>query len=688
MNIFKLIAICIIVITSSTTLFAQKRLVKLAEKDQINFNAKDMLSLNRLSDMSISPDGNWVLYVMSSPDISKNKSYKNLYVVSIDGSTTKQVTEGTFSDYNPVWSPDGSKIAFISNRMGSPQIYTLNFPDGKPQPLTALKDGVENLKWSPDGKFLSFSYEVKTMEDVHDKYPEYKLSNVLSYSGLPVRHWDSWEDTKRNHIFYINATGGKEKDIMPKENFDAPLKPFGGAEQYNWSPDASEIAYTSNKEGNVATTTNSDIFIYNITSGETKNITKSLLGADRNPLYSPDGNYIAFISLERPGFESDKSRIMLYNKSTGEINELTKNLDQWVEQMVWSPDSKSMYITISEQGKEPIYKINLDGTFSRVTSGNFNDASGLDITKDGLTLVFGRTSMTNPVEYFKVSTTGGEPFRLTGVNDLNLSKFKDVKIEERWIESTDGAKVHTWIIYPPNFDASKKYPMITYLQGGPQGMISHYFSYRWNFYLMASQGYVVVAANRRGVPGFGQKWCDDISKDWGGQAMSDYLAVTDVMSKEPFIDPNRRAAVGASAGGYAAFWMAGNASDRFSALISHCGVFNIESMYGSTEEVFFPNWENGGPYWEDKYKSYYEKHSPHSYVNNWKTPILIITGLNDFRVPYTQSLEAYTAAQLKGVPSKLLAFPQENHWVLGLQNSMIWHNEFYEFLDKYCKNKK
>lgn len=688
MNIFKLIALSIIIIVSSASLFAQKKLIKLAEKDQVNFNAKEMLSLNRLSEMSISPDGKWVLYSMSSPDITKNKSYKNLYVVSIDGNTTKQVTEGSFSDYNPVWSPDGTKIAFISNRMGSPQIHTINFPDGKPQPLTALKDGVENLKWSPDGKYLSFSYEVKTMDDINDKYPEYKLSNVLSYSSLPVRHWDSWEDNKRSHIFYISATGGKEKDIMPKENFDAPLKPFGGAEQYNWSPDATEIAYTSNKEGNVATTTNSDIFIYNVASGETKNITKSLLGADRIPLYSPDGQYIAFISLERPGFESDKSRIMLFNRATGETFELTKNLDQWVEQMIWAPDSKSMYITISEQGKEPIYKINLDGTFSRVTSGNFNDASGLEITKDGTTLVFGRTSMTSPVEYYKVATTGGEPFRLTGVNDLKMSKFKDVKIEERWIESTDGAKVHTWIIYPPNFDPTKKYPMITYLQGGPQGMISHYFSYRWNFYLMASQGYVVVAANRRGVPGFGQKWCDDISKDWGGQAMSDYLAVTDAMSKEPFIDPNRRAAAGASAGGYAAFWMAGNAGDRFSALISHCGVFNIESMYGSTEEVFFPNWENGGPYWEDKYKSYYEKHSPHSYVNNWKTPILIITGLTDFRVPYTQSLEAYTAAQLKGVPSKLLAFPQENHWVLGLQNSMIWHNEFYEFLDKYCKNKK
>ena len=688
MNLKKILILCVYLVLISTNLLAQKKLIKLAEKDLVNFNAKEMLSLNRIGEMSISPDGKWILYSMSKPDISKNKSYKNLYVVSIDGTNTKQITEGTYSDFNPVWSPDGSKIAFISTRMGSPQIFTMNFPDGKPQGLTAFKDGVENLKWSPDGKYLSFSYEIKMMDNMNDKYPEYKLAQVYSYDKLPVRHWDSWEDNKRNHIFYMNATGGKEKDILSKENVDAPLKPFGGAEQYNWSPDANEITYTSNKEGNVATSTNSDLFIYNIASGDVKNITKGLLGADRNPLYSPDGKYIAFISLERPGFESDKSRVMLYNRTTGEINELTKSLDQWVEQMIWAPDSKSMYLTVSDHGREPIYQMNLDGTFKRLTTGDYNDASGLDITKDGSTLVFGRTSMTIPTEFYTIPTSGGEPFRITGVNDLNLIRYRDTKVEERWIESTDGAKVQTWIIYPPNFDPAKKYPMITYLQGGPQGMISHYFSYRWNFYLMASQGYVVVAANRRGVPGFGQKWCDAISKDWGGQAMSDYLAVTDVMSKEPYVDVNRRAAVGASAGGYAAFWMAGNAGDRFSALISHCGVFNFESMYGSTEEVFFPDWENGGPYWYEKNKPYYEKHSPSSYVNNWKTPIMIITGLNDFRVPYTQSLEAYTAAQLKGIPSKLLAFPTENHWVLGLQNSMIWHNEFYDFLDKYCKSKR
>lgn len=667
---------------------SQTKLVKLAEKDQTVFTPNDLLTLNRLGDMSISPDGKWVLYSKGTPDLAKNKSFRNIFVVSIDGKETKQLTDGTYSDYNAVWSPDGTKVAFLSNRMGSPQIHTMSFPNGKPQAVTAIKGGVENLKWSPDGKYFTFSREVKTKEGILDRYPKYNQANVMSFTDIPVRHWDSWEDDNSSHIFYMPVAGGKEVDIMPNEKFDAPLKPFGGAEQYNWSPDATEIAYTSNKEGNVATTTNSDIYIYNLETKQTKNITKSMLGADRDPIYSPDGNFIAFTSLERPGFESDKPRIMIYNRQNGEMFELTKKVDQWFSQALWAPDSKSMFMTVTDAGKEPIYQINLDGSFSRITNGNFDDASGLDITKDGTTLVFGRTSMTYPVEYYKVATKGGEPVRLTGVNDILMMKYKEVKVEERWIESTDGAKVHTWVLYPPDFDPTKKYPMITYLQGGPQGMISQFFSYRWNFYVMASQGYIVVAANRRGVPGFGQKWCDDISKDWGGKAMSDYLAVTDVMSNEPYVDINRRAAVGASAGGYAAFWMAGNSGDRFSALISHCGVFDLASMYGSTEEIFFPNWENGGPYWDDKYKDYYEKHSPSSYVKNWKTPILIITGMNDFRVPYTQSLEAYSAAQLNNVPSQLLVFPTETHWVLSLQNSIIWHNEFYNFLDKYCKSKK
>jgi dipeptidyl aminopeptidase/acylaminoacyl peptidase len=411
-------------------------------------------------------------------------------------------------------------------------------------------------------------------------------------------------------------------------------------------------------------------------------------GFDMHPGYSPDGRWIAFHSMKRPGFEADRIRLMLYDRESGATKELPEKLDQWVGQYVWTPDSREIYFSSGTEGKVPIFRVGLaNGRWKQITEGRYNYDYGLDITPDGKTLVYGKRNMMRPPEIFSYDIQNNTETQLTHANDKKYEDLAPVDIEEEWFKTADGKMLHTWVLFPPGFDREKKYPMITYCQGGPQSTISNYFSFRWNLYLMASQGYVVVAPNRRGMPGFGQAWNDAISGDWGGKPMRDILLATDNFSQRKYIDSNRISAVGASAGGYAAFWLAGNHEGRFSAFISHCGVFNLVSMYGSTEELWFPNWEYGGPYWKKENKKFYDEHSPHMYADNWDTPIMISTGEYDFRVPFTQSLEAYTVAQVKGIPSKLVIFPEENHWILSLHNALLWQHEFFGFLEKYCKEK-
>ncbi len=658
----------------------------MAQAQKQNFTPEMLNSLARVSDMQLSPDGKWVIYKVSTPSIKENKFNSEIKAVSIDGKETKVLSGDDAKDRNMRWTPDGKRIAFISGRDETAQIYIMDFPDGKPKKITDMENGVGNLAWTPDGKSVSFTSDVQIYETILEQYPGLPEADVRMYEDLPVRNWDEWNDEKFSHLFIQKIDGGKPLDVMSGEACDTPLKPFGGGSQIAWPPDSKEIAYTAKKVPDYELSTNSDIYIYDIKSGKTRNITAGIEGFDKSPLYSPDGKWIAFTSMERAGFEADKVRLMLYDRESGNISELSNKLDQWISGFIWAPDSKSLYFSSGARGTYQIYNMQIaDGSYHQVTTGTYNYDSGLAITPDGKTLVFGRRHMTRPPELYAMNFQSKKITQLTHENDEAYKKIKLVDIKERWVESTDGKKVHCWVLYPPDFDPSKKYPMITYCQGGPQSMISHYFSFRWNLFLMASQGYVVLAPNRRGMPGFGQDWNDAISKDWGGQPMRDILAATDEMMSQPYIDKDRVAAVGASAGGYAAFWLAGNHQGRFAAFISHCGVFNFESMYGSTEELWFPNWEYGGPYWEKQNQAIYMKDSPHRYAQNWDTPILITTGENDFRVPYTQSLEAFTVAQVKGVPSKLIVFPNENHWVLKPQNAVLWQREFYKFLYKYCK---
>jgi len=670
----------------SSFAISQEGLIKLAEKDRHPFSPEDLLSLRRLSDMQLSPDGKTLLFSIKTPDYKTNKSSNDIFIVDLTTKKMTQVTDTEESESNARWSIDGKKIYYTSSKMGAPQIYEMDFVSKKSKAISAVANGVSNMSISPEGDNILFTTEVDVRESLNDKYSQYTSFNALKYNSLPTRHWDTWEDDMASHVHYMPIAGGRPVDIMKGDKNDSPLLPFGGGEQIAWSPEGTEIAYTSKKVDHPARSTNSDLYLYNLRTGQTKNITEGMVGYDKDPVYSPDGKWIAFHSQKRPGFEADKVRLMLYDRSTCTIKEMLSELDQWIDEVIWSPDSKTIYFNSGVKGRVHIYSLDVaTNKYVQLTNDKSNDNQGMAISNDGKTLVFGRSSTTYPTEYYTLDLTTKKVERVTKVNDFLLMKLDDVNIEERMVESSDGEKVHTWVIYPPNFDKTKKYPMLTYCQGGPQGTISNYFSYRWNLYLMASQGYIVCAPNRRGMPGFGQEWNDEISKDWNGQAMDDIIAATDNLISESYVDKNNVAAVGASFGGYTVFWMQGNDEGRFKAFISHCGVFDLTSMYGSTEELFFPDWEFGGPYWNEDNEDIYEEQSPHLYVNNWDSPILIITGMKDFRVPYTQSLEAYTAAQLKGLDSELLVFPDENHWVLGLQNALIWQNEFFGFLEKHLK---
>ncbi len=651
------------------------------------FSAELLFQTKRISDIQLSPDGLWILYRLSTPSIEENKLTHDLWVSSIDGTVNKQLTNTPFGEFNARWSPDGKTIAYLAGVDGAPQIYSIGYPNaGKPKQITKEAEGVALFEWSSNGTQFLFASEVKLDQSVADIYPNLTKANVRMYEKLPVRHWDEWTDDKYSHIFVVPTSGGTAKDLMPNEKYDSPLKPFGGVEEVEWSPENNEIAYTCKKVDDYALSTNSDIYLVNPADNATKNITADNKGYDKYPLYSPDGNWIAYQSQERPGFESDKIRLMLYNRKNGETKFLSSTLDQWVEEFVWAPDSKSIYFVANDSGTVQLYSISVpDGNWKVITDGPYAYGHGLAITPDGKTLVTGRNTFVDPLDIFTINIADGKATQVTNTNKELYSTIKKCGIKEQWFDVSDGAKVHTWIVFPPDFNPNKKYPMITYCQGGPQSQINPNFHYRWNLFLMASKGYIVVASNRRGVPGFGQAWNDAISRDWGGRPMQDFLDITDAMATQKFVDKDALSAVGASAGGYAAFWLAGHHEKRFKAFISHCGVYNFESMYGETEELFFSNWEYGGPYWDPDHKPNYDQNSPHNFVQNWDTPILIITGERDFRVPYTQSLEAFTAAQVKNIPSKLLIYPEETHFVAKPQNYLIWSAEFYGWLDKYCK---
>jgi dipeptidyl aminopeptidase/acylaminoacyl peptidase len=663
----------------------------------LSINAQNVLTpellwkLNRVSGGTVSPDGNYLLYSQRSFNMTENKGNTDLFVIDLKTTKTKQITQTPFSEMEAQWGINNT-IWFMSTENEGLQIWTMS-TDGsaKKQVSRFAEIELEGFKISPDEKSLVRIQAVKTKQTLQDKYTDLPKANARVEDDLMYRHWDHYNDFMSRHLFIHEITTDANGfavmpigvDVLKNELFDGILPPFGGTEQFCYTPDAKKLIYTSKKlKGKeFAQSTNSELYEYSIDTKKTRTLTEGYLGYDNNPSYSSTG-VLAWTSMPRNGFEADKNDLIIRGLDGKDIN-LTAQVDQTVGSYVWHPNGKFIYFISPTKGTEQIFEIDLKTKKIRQVTSGQHDYVSLSIF--GESIYTGRQSMVAPTDLFMVPIKKGTITQLTNANAEILSTITLPKVEEKWITTTDGKQMLVWVVLPPNFDQDKQYPSLLYCQGGPQSMVSQFFSYRWNLALMASQGYVVVAPNRRGLPGFGQDWNDVISQDWGGQAMKDYLSAADEAFKLPYIDRNRMGAVGASYGGYSVYMLAGIHENRFKTFISHCGLFNLESWYGTTEELFFANWDHKGPYWKAENKENYTKNSPHNYVQNWNTPMLVIHGGMDFRVPESEGMQAFQAAQLLGLRSKYLHFPTEGHWVQSPQNGLLWQREFFEWLNTDLK---
>jgi dipeptidyl aminopeptidase/acylaminoacyl peptidase len=659
------------------------------QKRPLSFD--DLMAIDRISEPMVSPDGQWVAYTVAKPDVAANRLTQNIWIVSTNGtSEPRQLTRGG-SDGRPRWSPDSKRLAFVSSRGGTEQIYQLSLNGGEGDPLTTLSTGAGNEQWSPDGQWIAFTSAV--YPDCHDDICNRQRDEAREkdpvkariYDHLLFRHWTHWSDGKRSHLFVIAASGGAPRDLTPGADYDVPPDERGDAEDIAFSPDSKELCFTTTTDRPEATTTNADLFTVSLTGGEPRRITTNP-GFDGHPIYSPDGHSIAYHAQLVPGYESDRWRLMLYDRAPQKTTNLTENFDRSVQEPLWSPDGRRIYFVAEDQAEQPIYSVDIasGGTPRPIAPASYN--SELSVSADGNTLAFTRSSVTMPSEIFIAHPAGAHATQLTHHNAGLLSKVEMNPPEPFWFEGANGARVEGFLIRPPHFDASKKYPLLLLVHGGPQGSWADDWGYRWNEELFASPGYVAVMINPRGSTGYGQKFVDEIRDDWGGKVYDDLMKGTDyALTHYPFIDASRTAAAGGSYGGYMMDWFATH-TGRFKALISHAGPYDNVSMYGGTEELWFVEHDLAGTPWSNP--DSYSKWSPSTYageLGKFKTPTLVIAGEMDYRVPYTQSLEFFTDLQRQNVPSKLLIFPDEGHWVGKPQNSRLWYKNFFDWLATYLK---
>ena len=665
-----------LLVLAASTAFAQK-----------NFTFDAMMKIQRISDPQISPDGKKVAFTVQSVDMEKNSKPRQIWMTDLAGGTPKAVTT-LGNNERPRWSPDSKSIAFVSDRGGSSQIWLMDANGANAKALTTIPTEAEGVLFFPDGKRILFVSEVypdcPTEECNKAKLDKEKASKVKarSYTSLLYRHWDQWQSARRKHLFVADLIGGNPRDITPG-NKDVPAFALGGPEGYAISPDSQEICYVMITDNDPATSTNSDLYSVLATGGEAQKITNGI-GADVGPQYSPDGKSLTWLAQRTAGYESDRWRLMVMDRANGRTREVTETLDRNVTGMTWSPDSARLFFTVEDRGRQSIQMISLNGGSARsIISGSstFDDAR---FTPDGKTMVYTEQSSSHPPELFKVSSAGGSQVPLSRLNDSLLTEFKLPAFEELNTAGAEGAKVHSFILKPSGFDPKKKYPVLFLIHGGPQGAWHESWSYRWNPQVFAAAGFVVVMPNPRGSTGYGQQFTDDINSDWGGKVYEDIMGAVDEVEKKEWADADRFAAAGGSYGGYMVNWMLGH-TQRFKAFVSHAGVYDLRSMAGETEELWFPQWEFKGMPWDNP--DLYQRLSPSFYVNQFRTPTLVIHGERDYRVPYGQGLQLFSALQLKKVPSKLLVFPDEGHWVLKPQNSELWYKSFLEWIGEWTREK-
>ena len=650
-------------------------------------------AMGRIGGMAVSPDGTKVAYTVSYYSVPQNKSNTEVFVMNADGSDNQQITHTPKGESNVVWTKDG-KLRFLSSESGSSQIWEMNADGSGRKQLTNYDGDIEGFAFSPDENKVLFVSQIKTVANTVDKYPDLPKATGRIITDLMYKHWDEWVTTAP-HPFVADFNNGLENitDILEGEPYESPMKPFGGMEQLAWSPDGKQIAYTCRKKTGLeyAISTNSDIFIYDIATKQTKNICEEIKGYDTNPQYSPDGQYIAWQSMERDGYESDQNRLFIMNLQTGEKRFVSKAFESNVDEFIWDNNSKGFYFTGVWHGQTHIYNIDIANgdKLTKLTEGDY-DFGTLALCGDKL--LTKRHSMMMGDEIYQLDKVrSGEAFaevkQMTFENQAIYDQLEMGKVEGRWVKTTDNKEMLVWVIYPPQFDPNKKYPTLLFCEGGPQSPVSQFWSYRWNFQMMAANDYIIVAPNRRGLPGFGNEWNEAISGDYMGQCMKDYLTAIDEVAKEPYVDADRLGCVGASFGGFSVYWLAGNHDKRFKAFIAHDGIFNIDMQYLETEEKWFVNWDLGGPYWDKQNKVAQKTYasSPHLFVDKWDTPILCIHGERDYRILANQAMSAFDAAIMRGVPAELLIYPDENHWVLKPQNGILWQRTFFEWLDKWLK---